>query len=419
MGSRERIWTIRVILMVTVMVLGLVSVSKAVEVHLDVRNRVTISDNINRSSLGSEREGYLLATEGDLSFSTAVGLGTADMLIGGGWETLDDGRVSDSDNYRFGLKLTLPWSRTGHLLGSIDSSDGTQEPDITDINQERVRTKSVEKRLEVGNHAAVNASWQLALRNYTEERYDSDQEENDIVLSYEVGLDRLNTLLASVGFVEGEEKMQGDTWTRSSASFELQRSQSPVTSKGYRATWESQKTVRLAESDFTTNKLGLIAYYMTTTRSGMTFSGDVGIDIIHPRSVERRWEPHTRAEVLGPPERTFQPKGSLFSAATLADPLDYRIDWTRDTQIQGGGAWRVTRNYTVEPIIIYRLAEYHGNNSANKTDETRILRLETRLNLVQDWRIELSAQREELSSSQAIYDLRENRIEMSVTGVIF
>jgi len=431
MDSGKRTQTIRVTLLVTLIVLGLANISSAQDlelglkrssaqdVRLTVENRVTVSDNINRSSVGSEREGYLLATEGDLYLTSMVGFGTAEMGIGGGWETLDDGQASNADNFRFGLKLTLPWSRTGHVLGSIYSSDGTEEPEITDINQERVRTKRIEKRLEAGNRAAVNASWQLALTNMTEQRYDRDQEENEIVLVCELGLDRLNSLIATVKFLEGEEKMQGDTWTRPSASFDLQRSESPATSKGYRITWESQKTVRPAESNFRTNKLGLLTYYMTTMQSGMSFSGEVGIDVIHPRSDDRRWEPYTRVILLGTPERTFQPKGSLFSSATLPDPLDDRVDWTRDTQIEGGGAWRVTRRYTVEPIIRYRFAETHGNNSASKTDETLILRLETRLNLIEDWMIELNAQTEELSSSQAVYDLKENRIELSIAGAIF
>jgi len=444
MDSRKQIQTIRVTLLVVMIVLGLADISSAQDlesqlkgssaqdlesqlrsssaqdVHLTVKNRVTVSDNINRSAVGSEREGFLLATEGDFTFTGMVGSGTAEMGIGGGWETLDDGQqVSDDDNFRFGLKLTLPWSRTGHVLGSVTSSDGTTEPDITDINQERVRTKTIEKRLEVGNQAAVNASWQLALTNYTEERYDRDQEENEIVLICELGLDRINSLIASVGFLDGEEKMQGDTWTRSSVVFDIQRNQSPVTSKGYRIRWESQKTVRPAGSDFRTNKLGLLAYYMTTMQSGLSFSGDVGIDVIHPRSDDRRWEPYTRVILLGTQERTFQPKGLLFSAATLPDPLDDRVGWERETQIQGGGAWRVTRRYTVEPIIRYRLAELHGNESASRTDETLILRLETRLNLTQEWMIELNAQNEEVSSSQAVYDLKENRIELSVTGALF
>jgi hypothetical protein len=259
----------------------------------------------------------------------------------------------------------------------------------------------------------------VVVTNNTEKRYDRDKEENEAVLIYEVGLDRINSLVTSVGLVDGEEKMNNDTWTRSSVLVDIQRNQSPVTSKGYRITWESQNTNEGAGAHFRTHKLGMLTYYKTELKTGMTYSSEVGMDVIRPRTDDTRLEPYIKVDLLGSPERPVQTKGSLYSAATLADPLEDRAGWVRDTQVQGSIAWRVTRTYTVEPIVRYRLAEIHGNNTASRTDETRILRLETRLNLLGDWLIELNTQTEEVSSSQAAYDLLETRFELSIAVTIF
>ncbi len=405
-------------LLVTMIILGLTDISSALDVNLDLRTRGTVSDNINRAPVGSERDGYLLTTEADLSFTSKVGTGTATMGIGGGWETLDDGDASDSDTSRLGFEFLQPWSRTGYVLGSVTYVDATEEPDITDISQERVRTKTIEKRLEVGNQPAVNASWQVAVTDNTEKRFDRDKEENEAVLIYEAGLDRINSLITSVGLVDGEEKINNDTWTRSSLLVDIQRNQSPVTSKGYRINWESQRTEQGAGAHFRTHKLGMVTYYETEMGSGMTYASEVGLDLIKPRSNPARLEPYIKVDLLGTPERPIQKKGSIYSAATLADPLEDRAGCVRDTQLQGSIAWRVTRIYTVEPIVRYRLAEIHGNNTASRTDETRILRLETRLDLYGQWLIQLNTQTEEVSSTQAAYDLQETRFELSIEVAI-
>jgi hypothetical protein len=65
---------------------------------------------------------------------------------------------------------------------------------------------------------------------------------------------------------------------------------------------------------------------------------------------------------------------------------------------------------------MFRLIELSGNGIANRTDETVLLRLETRWILANSWSVELNAHTEDRTSSQISYDLYENRLELRISG---
>ena len=62
--NQQRIQVIRITILITVVLLGLVDTSKAVDVEFGLDAIAIASDNIDRGPVGEETEGYLLSTEG-------------------------------------------------------------------------------------------------------------------------------------------------------------------------------------------------------------------------------------------------------------------------------------------------------------------------------------------------------------------
>jgi hypothetical protein len=151
--------------------------------------------------------------------------------------------------------------------------------------------------------------------------------------------------------------------------------------------------------------------------TGWSFSSDLGLDGIKGPLDDTRWETHIMLTLSSAPGTRFRLNTSLSSISTIPDPFDdERIAWTRDNRARAGLAWSVTRLYTIEPIIQFRLLDLSGNGIANRSDETLLMRLETRWAFANSWSIELSAQTEDRTSSQVSYDLYENRLELRISG---
>ena len=144
-----------------VIVLGLVRISNALEVRIGAQNMNTYSDNIHRAPVGFEVDGYLLSVEGDLSVSGDLRSGSLDLSVGGGFEILDDGEAETSDIFRMHLNSTHPWSETGYLEVSISASDKIEEPDLADISQARVRTRTSEVGFEIGGGRPTSAGLEI------------------------------------------------------------------------------------------------------------------------------------------------------------------------------------------------------------------------------------------------------------------
>jgi len=413
---------IQVLLLATLLVaavLGSAETSTAMEVKFRTENMMMGSDNINRAPKGQEKNGYRLTMEGGLSFSGAIGRGTAELDVGGGWETIDDGNASDSNSSRFSVNLELPWSQTGYVRAGANSSDAIEDPNITDVNQERVRTRRTGKRIEVGKKSSASLSWDAALTNRTEKRFDRDLDESEMTIGWNAGVSPRKTLLVDLGVIDGSEDIAGDSWNGYTASLDLQTRRSNITSTGWRLNWQGQKIKKEDGTNDQAGKLGVALYYETQTPSRWSFSSEMGADGIKPPSDERRWEPRARLSIQSRPERTFKMKGDLSTSAVIQDPTEEEIAWTRETQMGMTGTWTVTRNYTVEPGVRLRRAELFGNTVADRTDEAVVFQVATKWSPERDWSVQFNIRKEKRDSSQAAFDLVENRLELIFRGLFF
>lgn len=416
MVDQVRIQSARILILTVVVILGLVSISNAVEVRFRVQNMVTVSDNIDRAPSGLEVSGSLLIMQGELSLSGDLGSGSVDLGIGGGWEALDNGESSNTDNFNFRLNVNIPWSGTGYVEGSASTSDATEEPEITDISQVRVRTRTSRMNLEVGKRATPTFRWRTGLSNRTESRFDRDLDESRAELGWDVKLNRRRSLAVDVAYNRGTEDFDGDSWTGSSVSVDIRKRSDRVTSGGYKLAWEGQNLERAGGTREWSDKVSAVGYYEIEMPSGWSFISELGVDGIKPIVDERRWEPRADLGLASAPGRRFRVSGNLSSSSTIQDPVEDQVAWTRDSQVRAGLVWRVSRTYTVEPSAQFRYAELFGNGIADRTDETLILRLGTRWIPGRKWSVGLSAQTEDRNSSQDSFDLSEGRLELSLSG---
>ena len=406
----------RILIMAVAIILGLVNISKAMEVRFTARNMITVSDNIDRAPSGFEASGSLLILQGDLNLSGDLGSGSVDLGVGGGWETLDNGGASDTDNFNFRLNVNIPWSGTGYIEASASTSDATEEPEITDISQVRVRTRKSGMRLEVGKQRSPTFSWRTGLSNRTERRFDRDLNESRAELGWDLELDRRRSLAVDVDFEEGTEDFDGNTWTGSSVSVDFKKRPDRITSRGYRLTWEGQKLEQANGTSEWSDKVSGVVYYERELSSGWSFSSDLGVGGVKTPAGERRWDPQGVLALASTPGRRFRVSSTISSSSTIQDPVEDQVSWTRDSQLRAGLVWSVSRTYTVEPSAQFRYAELFGNGIPDRTDETLILRVGTRWIPARNWSLGLSAQTEDRTSSQDSFDLTEGRLELSLSG---
>ena len=223
MKKARRARVAKIIILVCVMLMGMTNMAMALDLQLLSGNRVTVSDNIDRASTGLETEGYLLTVEGDLTLSGDIGSGTLDVLVGGGMETLKSDDFSDSDNYRFRLNVRFPWTTTGYIEGSAGSSEETEDPEFTDINQARLRTRRFNVGLEAGRRSSQKFQWNAGVNAETERQLDRDQAESRVDLGWDFVLDRKRSLAVEVGVNQGTEDIAGDSWIGSSLTLDLTR----------------------------------------------------------------------------------------------------------------------------------------------------------------------------------------------------
>jgi len=416
MGDQKRSQAIRIITLTTVVILGLVSTSNAVEVRFTAQNMVTISDNIHRLPSGLEESGSLLIMQGDLNLSGDLGSGSMDLGVGGGWESLNNGGYRDTDNYNFRLNVNLPWSGTGYVEGSASTSDQTEDPEITDISQVRVRTRTTLARLEVGKQASPTTSWRTVLSNRTEKRFDRDLDEDRAGLGWNMKLDRRRSLAVDVDFNEGTEDFDGDSWTGSTVSIDIRWQYDRATLVGYRLAWEGQELEQADGSDDRSEKVSALVSYDAEWSSGWSFSSGLGIDGIKSHENERHWDPRVEIALASSPERRLRVNSAFSASSNIQDPQEDQYSWTRDSFFQTGLSWSASRTYTIEPSVQFQYAELFGNGIPDRTDETLILRLGTNWIPGRNWMVGLYAQAEEIDSSQGAFDLSENRVGLNFSG---
>jgi len=410
---------IRVFTLVVVIVLGIVNTSEAVEIGFKAENMVTVSDNINRDSSGLEKSGSKLLLRGDLDLSGRLGSSTVGLGIGGGWESVDNGGTTNTDNFSFNLNVNTPWTPTGYLEGSATIVDETAEPEITDIKQQRVRTRTSTISLGIGKQATPTFGWKAGLSNRTESRIDLDLDESRTELSGDFKLGRKRRLVVDTGFTKGTEDLDGESWTGSTVSLDINIQSVRFTSRGYGIAWENLKLEQEDGTQDSSDKITAKTYFVMQISPEWSATSDLGLDSIRPSSEKRRFEPHVQLGLSGRLNPRLGLEGRISSSALLQDPDDDQVAWTRDSQLQAWFVWNASKTYTVEPGVQFRNAKYFGNEIADSSAETRVLKIETRWIPIRNWTIGLNAQTETRNATQKVYDFSEDRLELSLSGILF
>ena len=417
--SKKRDRVGRILFMVSVMLLGRANLARAIDMQILARNRLTVSDNIERATVGQEIEGYLLTMEGDFNLSGDMGNGTVDMLVGGGMETLKSDEFSDADNYRFRLNIRVPWATTGFVEGSAGYSEETEDPELTDINQGRFRTRRSNVGIAAGRRSSQTFQWQANVNARTERRIDRDLEETLGDLGWDIALDRRHSLTFDVGYRHGTEAVEGDSWTGPFLILNLTRQSDRLTSTGFRIDWEG---LQLKMDDGTrdvSDMVSITAHYAVEMPLGWSFTSDLGLDGIKPVVDERRWEPRIEILLERLADRRVQFDGSLSILSSIQDPAEDQISWTRDSQVQTGLRWNLTSNYVVEPRVQYRYAELFGNGIADRKDKTLLFEVGTRWSPSRIWSLDVDVVSETIESSESANDLAENRLDLTLSGTFF
>ena len=408
-----------VLILAVMVALGLTGRTEAAEVQLSVQNMATVSDNISRMPHGTEASGSLLTMQGDLTISSDLGRGHVELVAGGGLETTNDDQAADNENFNFQLNVNLPWSRNGYLEGTASTSDETQEPEINDISQVRVRTRTSRTGLAIGNQATSTFSWRMGASNRTEKRFDRDLEESEAEAGWDLDFDPRRSMSVDITFSDGKEQTNGNTWDDSSVLIDMRKQVDRATSRGYRLTWEGQDLQRADGTIEWSDIASAQIYYEVQMPSGWSFSGDLGLEGVNPPYGERRLEPMAHFALGSAPERRMRFSGSFSTSSEIQDPLDDEVSWSRNSQAQAGLTWNVSRLYSVIPRVQFYFTEQHGDEDVERTDETLILRLETRWAPARNWFLGLNAHKEDRTSTRDVYDLSESRLELTFSGTFF
>jgi hypothetical protein len=259
-------------MLTAVIVLGPAGIARAVDVEIRAQSTAISSDNINRSLNGFETEGFLLIMESDVTISGELGLWDWDLVVGGGWESLDTGEAADDVNSRILANARTPWLNTGYVKGTAGLSDAIEEPEATSITQERVRTRMSEVSLEAGMQTSPAFSWRALVGNRREVRPDRDLDESRGEIGWNVRLDPTRSLIINTGFNIGTDGFDENSWTGSSVSLDFRKQENRFSSRGYKLLWEEQNLKQPVGPSGRSELLSALYYYEMEGPTGWFFS---------------------------------------------------------------------------------------------------------------------------------------------------
>ena len=382
----------------------------------------TVSDNIGRQARGLETEGYLIVIEGEFGLSGGLGSGTMDLVVGGGLETYKSDKVSHADNYNVQFNIRVPWTATGYVEGSGRSQEGTEEPKLTDINQTRVRTRRSTVGLAAGRDVTPTFKWSTGVNTITESRFDRELTESRVDLNWDRALSRSTSLAFEGSFNQGTEDIAGDSWTGSYFTLDKTKRIGSLSLLGFRIEWEN---LRLKKDDGTkelSDVVSFVARYVEETRSGWTYTSELGMDGIRPIVDERLWEPRAEISLSSRRERRVQFNSSLSTSSSLQDPVDQleqEIAWTRESQFRAGLKWSLNRTFVIEPLVRYFRAELFSNTAADAVNRTLAFQVGTRWSISRIWSLDTAAVSEIVEGSDPANDLAEKSLRLTLSGQFF
>ncbi|MDF1536358.1 MAG: hypothetical protein P1S46_07640 [bacterium] len=397
---------------------GAADMAMALDVSLTGRADYTASDNIERASAGSEISGTILTQTVGLEITEPWGPKTLDLLIEGGWETVEAATLNNEEISRFRLGAHLPWSSTGAADLSIETSRETVPPDPDELNQGRLLT---DRSLAVINLVSRNSpisGWEIGLSARTEEREDRDLKESVSVLTMSTAIDRTHSIEWIVGLTDGEDAALGNSWVEDEASIALNRRLSASSSMVYRLRWDGSRIEEADTGIERSQRIGAGVTYRWQSSSQWQQEYGVFIDQVTTGNDERFTEPGVQVAVGGDLTREARLTVSANFETRLPDPLSDQVTWSKNATLQTGVAWTAARNLSVEPVVFYRRTELFGDETVDRDDVTTSCQVSMIWQPGPRWSAGLTALSEVRNSSDEAYDLSENRIGINLSGTM-
>jgi hypothetical protein len=191
---------------------------------------------------------------------------------------------------------------------------------------------------------------------------------------------------------------------------------------GYRLEWENLKVNKEAVLTEGSNRLSIVMHYDVETRTGWTYSSELGADGINSIVNERRWEPRAGLGFSSQRGKRLELYSSFSVKSYIREPvvqLEQEIAWTRDNQFQAGLRWNMTRTFVMEPVVRYRFAELFSFSSGDTKNRTVAYQLGTRWSISRVVSLETAAVAETIKSTNPINDLTENSLILTLSGELF
>jgi hypothetical protein len=404
-------------MLLLVFVLGYSRTSEALRYEAGFDGLLIGSDNIGRGPDNQRSEGYLSTLEAKMSVIYQTRASSMALSLSGGYEFRVADVTTESTNYFSRLTGRTHWSRTGYIEGTVSSSEGTAEPDLTDLSQARVRSKTSQTGLLIGGRPNPISEWQTLVDQRTEDRPDRELLESSVKFAYRGTVSAARRMSFETELIDGEEKVEDDEWTDTSANFEYRKQSSATATYGYRLLWEQLKLKQDGGSSNKTNKTTAFFFNELVIPSGWTLFSGLGVDALNLPEGADRVEPNADLGLTSPPKRRVLVTANISTNASIQDPVEAGATWTRNNRGLTSVLWNATRRYSVKPSVALLYSELYQNEVVSRKDQTLVLGLETTWNPSKHWSVELNGFAESRDSSDNTADLSENRIEFRVTGI--
>jgi len=399
-----------------VLILGTAGGASAWEAGAGAYSRAMVSNNIDRAPIGKEVEGYRLSMGGNAKVMGYVGAGTVNLNIMGGWET-ENGETADFDTYSVLLDARLPWSRTGYFEGSASIADETVDPDLTDISQVRVRTRTSELSLGIGKKATPTVGWFAGVTGRTEKRFDRDLKEGELNLGWETVLNTRRSLDLDVGLRSGTDDFMGNTWTGYTMTVDTSKQLTRSSSSGYRVEWEGSQLELRSGVIQSSDRVTVLHHYEKLIKSNWSLANDIGTDGIHPQNAKREWLPRWLLGIRGDTGERTRVYATAYSSSTIQDPEEAIVSRTTNSVFDAGLTWNLFRNLSFGPRFVFRDALLVEEGAPDRTDQTYLTELGLKWIPGRDWSIDLTFADEDLDSTNDSFDLSETRLELALAGL--
>ncbi len=404
--------------------------SLALDVSLTGRADYTVSDNIERAPVGSEVSGTIWARTVGLGLLQNWGPKSLNILVEGGWETVDATTSTTEEVNRLRMDARLPWSSTGALAVSLEQSRETVPPDPEELNQGRQLTDRSRAGINLASRTSPNSGWEADLSARIEEREDRDLMESVSAVTWSTALDKIYNIELGAGLTNGEDAILENSWVEDQFSVVLNRQLSASSSIGYRLQWDGshieEADTGTGRSDQRSERIGAGATYQWQSSSLWQHVYGIHIDRVTTVSDEKYTEPRAQVSVSGGQLREATLAVNATYGTQLPDPLDDQATWSRNATFRTDISWAAARNLSLESAVSYRRSVFFLDDTLDREDVTTSAQvsmvwqpLELRLSFgLTALSVGLTALAEERHSSDETNDLNETRYGINLSGTI-